>query len=480
MKNVLLDYGDGHMEVELPDSAHVLSYGIDYVDPPEIDPWAATRTALENPLGAPPLRELARPGDKVVIAFPDRVKGGAHDRAHRKVCIPIIVETLLEAGVALENITLLCAMGLHRKNHHEDWLEYLGQDILDTFWPRQIVNHDAEDAEMIIELGSDAMGNVVTCNRLVAEADLPIIIGHVQGNPYGGYSGGYKMAVTGFTTWSSIRSHHNPDTMHREDYLPASTQSHMRRQFDSIGRAMEAGIGKPFFAVDAVVGTRAQVLGVFAGAPGEVQRASWPLAEKRTNIRLQLDEPFDILVYGLPRSFHYGPGMGTNPVLMLQAIAAQLIRCYGVFRERGVIIAPAICDGWFNEAVFPSYQNVFNRLQALSDFAEIFNFENELVAGDPQAIRKYRFDYAYHPGHALSMVSMGAIAHQRAGAVYIPGAQEPDFARGMGCIPTSTFAGALEQARPHVGQNPRILAIPEAFRGVGVHLFMQGGAELSL
>ena len=471
MKEVILDYGDGVMPVELPDSAVVFRYGESYKDPPEVDPWEATRQALENPVGSPPLRELAKAGDKVVIAFPDRVKGGAHPAAHRKVCIPIIVEILQEAGVALEDITLVCAMGLHRKNNYEELLWYLGKDIVDAFWPDRIAMHDAADPAGIVEYGEDAMGNTITCNRLVAEADLPIIIGHVQGNPYGGYSGGYKMAVTGFTTWSSIRSHHNPGTMHRDDYLPASTHSYMRRQFDSIGKAMEAGIGKSFFAVDAVVGTRAQVLGVYAGTAEEVQKESWPLAEQRTHITLDIDVPFDILVFGLPRSFHYGPGMGSNPILMLQAIAAQMTRCYGVFRENGVIIAPSICDGWFNDSWFPSYEHVYNRLQDCTDFADIFQYEDELVAGEPGAIYKYRFEYAYHPGHSLSMVSMGAIAHQRTSAVFMPGARKPGYARSMGCIPTKDFQTALKMAKRQVGKNPRILVVPEAFRSVGVHLF---------
>ncbi len=473
MQEVQLDYGDGQMTVKVTDRATVVRYGDTYTDPPDVDPWEATRRALNKPLGMPPLRELAKPGDKVVIAFPDRVKGGAHPQAHRRVAIPLIVETLQEAGIKLEDISLLCAMGLHRKNTLEELYWYLGQEIVDAFQPDRLFMHDAEDPAGVIDFGSDAMGNSVTCNRLMAEADLPIIIGHVQGNPYGGYSGGYKMAVTGFTSWSSIRSHHNPDTMHRPDFLTASTHSHMRHQFDSIGKAMEKAIGKQFFAVDAVVGTHAQVLGVYAGAVDEVQQASWPLANQRTNIQLDHTEPFDILVYGLPRSFHYGPGMGTNPILMLQAIAAQLTRCYGVFREDGVIIAPAMCDGWFNETWFPSYERVYNKFQDISDFADIFEYEDEL-ARDPDAVFKYRFHYAYHPGHPLSMISMGAIAHQRCSAVFIPGAQKPGYARGMGCIPTNDFETALQQAERYVGKNPRILAVPEAFRSVGVHLNLKG------
>jgi nickel-dependent lactate racemase len=474
MQEVVLDYGDGTMAVEVPDSATIVRYGETYEDPPEVDPWQATRRALEKPWGMPPLSELAKPGHKVVIAFPDRVKGGAHPKAHRRVCIPLIMEALRGAGVALEDISLLCAMGLHRKNTLEELYWYLGREIVDAFWPDRLVMHDAADPNGIVDLGTDAMGNVVTCNRLVAEADVPIIIGHVQGNPYGGYSGGYKMAVTGLTTWSSIRCHHNPTTMHRDDYLPASTHSHMRAQFDSIGRAMERGIAKRFFAVDAVVGSHAQVLGVYAGAVDEVQAASWPLADRRTNVELDVTEPFDVLVYGLPRAFHYGPGMGSNPIFMLQAIAAQLTRCYSVFRENGVIIAPAICDGWFNDTWFPTYEKAYKKLQETNDFAHIFDFEDEL-ANDPDGIYKYRFAHAYHPGHPLSMISMGAIAHQRANAVFIPGARQPGYARGMGCIPTSTFAEALARAERYVGKQPRVLVMPEAFRSVGVHLYPRGG-----
>ncbi len=472
MPKILLDYGDELMPVQVPNNATVVRYGETYVDPPEVDPWEATREALENPLGMPPLRELAQPGDKVVIAFPDRVKGGAHERAHRRVAIPLLLGTLRDAGVELEDITLLCAMGLHRKNTLEELYWYLGKDIVNAFWPDRLVMHDAEAPAGIVDLGTDDMGNAVTCNRRMAEADQPIIIGHVQGNPYGGYSGGYKMAVTGFTTWSSIRCHHCPATMHREDYLLASTETFMRRQFDSIGKAMEQAIGKQFFAVDAVVGTHAQVLGVYAGAVDRVQEASWPLADKRTNVILDEPEPFDVLVWGLPRAFHYGPGMGTNPIFMLQAIAAQLTRCYGAFREGGVIIAPSVCDGWFNDTWFPTYRRAYERLQETIDFADIFRYEDEL-ARDPDGIHQYRFNFTYHPGHPLSMISMGAIAHQRANAVFIPGARKPSYARGMGCIPTKTFEEALDRARRYVGANPRVLVVPDAFRQVSVHLHLR-------
>ena len=225
MKDVSLDYGDGSMLVELPDSSVIVRYGETYADPPEVDPYEKTRKALNNPLGFPPLRELGGPNKKVVIGFPDRVKGGVHSNCHRKVAIPLIVEELLKGDTPLENISLLCCMGLHRKNTLEEWYGYLGKEIVDQFWPDRIFNHDVE-APDLCDFGSDGMGNVVQCNRMMAEADVPIVIGHVTGNPYGGYSGGYKMVVTGLSGWQSIATFHRPPG---NPFLLSALKFHLER-----------------------------------------------------------------------------------------------------------------------------------------------------------------------------------------------------------------------------------------------------------
>ena len=471
MKEVKLDYGDGHMSVQLPDTAVVVRYGETYTDPPAVDNIEATRRALQNPLGCPPLTELAGPDKKIVIGFPDRVKGGAHPRAHRRVAIPLILEELLAGGAKLENITLLCCMGLHRMNTLEEWYWYLGREIVDQFWPDRLLNHDGEASDLL-DFGTDAEGNVVLCNRLMGEADLPIVIGHVAGNPYGGFSGGYKMIVTGLTGWRSIASHHCPGTMHRIDWLGASVDSKMRRQFTSIGRAMEEGIGKKFFAVDAVMNQYAEVLDVQAGRLDEVEKATWPLANRRTNITLDMAEPADVLVMGLPRNFHYGPGMGTNPILMSLAIGGQLSRCWHAFREGGVIIATAICDGWFNPGWFPSYEKTYAALQDYNTPAEFLASEDALSIAEEYEYRyAYSNRYTYHPFHAMSMISGGSVPPLRTSAVFIVGAKAPRYARGMGFTPVSTFEEAMKRAERYVGQNPRVLCTPECFSGgVAVHL----------
>ena len=114
-----IEYGDGHVEVELPDDTTVISPDARRTTSPSrcADPVAATREALADPLGTGPIGDLVGPGDTVTIAFPDRVKGGAHDTAHRKVVLPLLLDELEAAGVRPEDTRLVCAIGLHRKNH---------------------------------------------------------------------------------------------------------------------------------------------------------------------------------------------------------------------------------------------------------------------------------------------------------------------------------------------------------------------------
>ena len=147
-KKITLEYGDGSMAIEVPKDAVVVRPGETYQDPtPLEDPVQATRDALAKPLGSAPISDLVNPSSRVVIGFPDRVKGGFHETAHRRVSIPLILEELERAGVKDENIKLVCGIGLHRKNTMEEFAHYLGSDLVTRFGFERIVNHDAEDPE---------------------------------------------------------------------------------------------------------------------------------------------------------------------------------------------------------------------------------------------------------------------------------------------------------------------------------------------
>jgi lactate racemase len=58
-------------------------------------------------------------------------------------------------------------------------------------------------------------------------------------------------------------------------------------------------------------------------------------------------------------------------------------------------------------------------------------------------------------------------------AIYIVGAQEPGYARGMGMKTRLTFEEALKDAGKFVGGSPNILALPKTFKTAAVHLCMK-------
>ena len=250
MKKVQLEYGHEVMEAELPDSTAIFIPGETVSDPPFLDdPETVTRESILNPVGMPPISKLVNKGSRVCIVFPDRVKGGFQENSHRKTAIPIIIEECLKTGVVKKDLKLICSNGLHRKNTDEEIKFLLGEKIFREFMPsHQIINHDSEDWDNLVDLGYDELGDRVIMNKEVFKSDLTILIGHVLGNPYGGYSGGYKHCATGITNWQSIATHHIPEVMHREDFTPVSYHSLMRQKFNSIGRYMENCMGKKFFA----------------------------------------------------------------------------------------------------------------------------------------------------------------------------------------------------------------------------------------
>lgn len=469
------EYGHGFMEAEVPDYTDVFIPGETVK---EQEPLAnieeVTRESILNPVGMPPISEQVKKGSKVVIIFPDRVKGGEQPTAHRKVSIKIVINECLKAGVEKKDIKLICSNGLHRKNKKEEIQRILGDEIFNEFWySGQIENHDSENWDNLVDLGTTERGDAVIMNKTVYDADLAVLIGHALGNPYGGYSGGYKHCATGITHWKSIATHHSPDVMHRDDFTPVNSKSLMRTKFDEIGQYMEECMGKRFFVCDAVLDTHARQIAVFSGYGKDVQPLSWEVADKRTYTPWA-EKKYDVVLFGMPQSFHYGNGMGTNPILMLQAISAQIIRHKRVLNDNCVVICSSICDGYFHDEEFPAYREVYNMFQkdfnnTLPDLAKY----GEYLSHNKEYIEKYRFAYGYHPFHAFSMISCGHIAEKNCAAIYIVGAREPGFARGMGMKTRATFEEALADIEKYVGKKPNILALPETFKLASVHLAMK-------
>ena len=76
--NVKLAYGQGHLSVELPDERTTL---IEPSHTPGLrDERATVLTALDQPIGAPPLRDWIKPSDRICIGFTDITRATPNDR----------------------------------------------------------------------------------------------------------------------------------------------------------------------------------------------------------------------------------------------------------------------------------------------------------------------------------------------------------------------------------------------------------------
>ncbi|MCD8103851.1 MAG: nickel-dependent lactate racemase [Lachnospiraceae bacterium] len=475
-----LEYGYGKIGAELPDTTDVFIPGETVADPPCLPQdwdslYEATLQSIRNPIGMPPLAETAKAGDRVVIVIPDIVKGGCQPTSHRKVAIRVCLDELYRVGVQKKDVLLLISNGLHPRATVEEMRTILGEDLFQEFYPcGQLTSHDSEDYEHLVDLDYTESGDHVIMNKYVYDADVAILIGHTQGNPYGGYSGGYKHCATGITHWRSIAAHHVPSVMHAPDFVPVSTNSVMREKFDCQGMFMEEKMGKRFFCCDAVLDTKSRQIEIHSGYAKEMQPVSWKTADQRTYVHWA-EKKYDVVVFGMPTNFHYGDGMGTNPIQMMQALSAQVIRHKRVLADHCVFIVPSVCNGWFHDERWPYLRTLYEMFQHDSmNILPDMNRYGEYFATNEEYIRKYRFANAFHPFHGFSMMSCGHLAEEHTSAIYIVGAKEPGIARGMGLKTRATVEEALADAmKKYVGPNPNILALPRTYTTAAVHLCMK-------
>ena len=201
---------------------------------------------------------------------------------------------------------------------------------------------------------------------------------------------------------------------------------------------------------------------------------SWQIADQRTYVPFA-EKKYDVLIFGAPQFFHYGDGMGTNPIMLMQAISAQVIRLKRVMSDHCVIICAALCNGYFHDELWPYTRKMYEMFQkdGMNTLVDM-NRYSEYFATNEEWIRQYRYCNAFHPFHGFSMISCAHIAEMNTSAIYICGAQEPGYARGMGMKTRATIEEALADAKKkYVGEHPHILALPLTFKKCAVHLMMK-------
>ena len=96
------------------------------------------------------------------------------------------------AAVRDDHLTIAVATGTHGPAR----LDRLGlpEDLLRR---HRVVNHDARDESVMVEMGRTSRGTRLRVNRCLAEADLIVATGRVKPHPVAGWGGGAKAIVPG-------------------------------------------------------------------------------------------------------------------------------------------------------------------------------------------------------------------------------------------------------------------------------------------
>ncbi len=315
---VHLAYGCDGLDVELPDSADVLS---PERTPAMARPDAAVREALLRPLGSRPLSDLLRPSDRVAIVISDVTRP-----VPNQTLLPPILETLSAAGIANEYVVIVNGTGMHRPCTADELATMLGSDILERY---RVVQHDARDGGSLTFLGTSTRGAEICLNAEYLRADVKILTGFVEPHIFAGYSGGGKAVLPGVAGADIVMSNHGAEMIGHPKATWCETEGNpIFEEMREVGLA-----SRPTFLVNVTLNERREVTGVFAGEMQAAHEAG--MAQAGRQAIQTISRRYDIVVstnMGYPADINFyqsvkGASVGTCAV-----------------REGGAIVLAAECS----------------------------------------------------------------------------------------------------------------------------------------
>src|SRR5215467_1753102 len=249
---------------------------------PLADWQLALESALDDPIGARPLAELARGKRSAAISVCDITRP-----APSRLTLPPVLRRLEEAGIPREQITILIATGLHRPATESEIQEICGEEIAAAY---RVVNHDARNLASHRHLGATQSGTPVYIDERFAAADLHITLGFIEPHLMLGFSGGRKLIAPGLAAQETIKVLHSPKFMRDARAVEGSIEDNpLHRELLEIAR-----IARHDFMVDVALTRDRQIAGMFGGNAVEAHRRG---VEFVSQVMLEaLDEPVDAVI----------------------------------------------------------------------------------------------------------------------------------------------------------------------------------------
>ena len=258
-KEFSLKIGKGEVQFSIPEE-RLLYHLVGGNQPPPRDLAGTYLQALDHPIDSPPLSEIVRPGEKVAIAVSDITR--AWQLNH--LTLPLLVNYLNRAGIKDKDITIIIAVGAHRKNSEQEMAELCTEEICRRV---RVVNHDAWDTENMVYYGRTSRGTEVSINRIAAEADRIILTGGVIYHYMVGYGGGRKSIMPGISSLKTIQQSHmwamEKETGQGTNKLAANMKTAGNPAHEDMMET--AAFVKPDFIVNVVPNLDGDITGIFAG-----------------------------------------------------------------------------------------------------------------------------------------------------------------------------------------------------------------------
>lgn len=200
MTNIDLPYGDGFLSFDIPDRLRS-----EVIQPRTIasssNAASLIQTALDQPVGTPPLNERIRPGKRIAVIVDDITR-----ETPTHLMLPPLLDYLRKSGAESEDISIVIALGTHRPMTATEMKTKIGIEILNAY---HIVNVPCRDERQMMYMGVSSHGIPAWVNRMVAEAEIRIGVGMITPHMDTGFSGGAKIVLPGVCSCLTVDAFHS-------------------------------------------------------------------------------------------------------------------------------------------------------------------------------------------------------------------------------------------------------------------------------
>ena len=402
-----LPFGHSKVSVPLP-ARNLLGVFLPHDVTEEFDEAACLHAALAHPIGTPRLRDLARPGQEVVIVTSDMTRPCPSERL-----LPPILEELAVAGVSSGNVTIVIALGLHHPMSASELESAVGAGV---YRQVRVINHDPTDT---VRLGVTSAGTPAEFFRPIVEADLRICLGNLEFHYFAGYSGGAKAILPGCASEAAVRANHA--MMVRPEAAAGRLEGNPVRADIEEGAAL-LGVD---FILNVLVDGNHHIVGAVAGEVTAAHRRGCEMVAQRGTVLVPKQADIVLVSAG-----------GYPKDLNLYQAQKALDNAAHAAREGGIIILVAECGRGYGNRTFEDWLTEAHSPQEVLD-----RIRREFVLG----------------GHKAAAV---ASVLKRA-RVYLVSTLPAESVQRCGLVPFNDVGEAMEMAFGEVGPEASVIVLPQ-------------------